>query len=103
MDAIVDDLAANPLLVLFLVAAAGQLLGRVRVGRLALGIAGVLFAGLAFGGVDERFALPDVVLSLGLGLFVYCIGLSFGPSIVPLLRRGVRPNLVVVTIIVLAG
>lgn len=104
MDSVVDRVADYPLLVLFAVVASGQLLGRIRIGGLRLGVAGVLFTGLAVGGLDARLALPDVVLSLGLSLFVYCLGLSFGPGFAATYRRaGLRPAAVVVALIATAA
>ena len=49
-DALIHLLAKNPLLLLFLVAAIGYPLGRVRVRGTQLGVAAVLFVGLAAGG-----------------------------------------------------
>jgi len=83
---VIGLLADNPLLLLFAVAAIGQLLGRLRVGTFSLGVAGVLFAGIALGAVDERLELPDLVIQLGLAVFVYALGLSAGPEF----ARGLR-------------
>ncbi|GAA1037287.1 aspartate:alanine exchanger family transporter [Virgisporangium ochraceum] len=90
---IVDFLAGNPLLTLFVVVGGGFLAGRVRLGGFGLGVAGVLFTGIALGALDARLALPDIVYLLGLGLFVYTMGLSAGPGFVRSLRRtGLRWN-----------
>ena len=45
----IDLLSANPLLLLFLIAAIGHPLGRLTIKGFSLGIAAVLFTGLAFG------------------------------------------------------
>jgi putative transport protein len=104
MSGIVDRVGEYPLLVLFAVVAGGQLLGRLRVGGVRLGVAGVLFVGLAVGGLDARLALPEVVLSLGLGLFVYCLGLSFGPGFTATYRRaGLRPTMAALAVIAAAA
>ncbi len=76
----IELLVRNPLLLLFIVAAVGYLLGRVSLGGVKLGVAAVLFVGLAFGALDERLKLPEIIYLLGLVLFVYTIGLSSGPS-----------------------
>ncbi|WRP15448.1 aspartate:alanine exchanger family transporter [Geochorda subterranea] len=90
-ESLVRLLADNPLLLLFVVAGLGYLLGSVRVGRLRLGAAAVLFVGLAVGAVDRRLALPEIVYQFGLVVFVYTMGLSSGPGFVASLRgRGVR-------------
>lgn len=97
-------LAENPTLLLFAVAAVGFLLGRVGVGGFRLGVAAVLFAGIAFGAIDGRFKLPEPVWVLGLTLFVYTVGLSAGPGFVASLRRrGITANASVLGAIVLGA
>lgn len=70
----------NPLLLLFLVAGIGYPLGRLKFGQAHLGVAAVLFVGLAFGALDPALKLPEIVYQFGLALFVYCVGLSSGPG-----------------------
>ncbi|MEI7769620.1 MAG: TrkA C-terminal domain-containing protein [Chloroflexales bacterium] len=92
----------NPLLLLFAVSAIGYIIGRIKVGGVSLGIAAVLFVGIAFGALDEKLKLPDIVYLLGLVIFVYMIGLSSGPGFFASLRRkGLRDNMLVVGVIVL--
>ena len=50
---IIETLISNPLLLLFLVAAIGYPLGLLRIGGSSLGVAAVLFVGLAFGALDQ--------------------------------------------------
>lgn len=89
----IEMLAGNPLLLLFLVAAIGYPLGRVRVLGTRPGVAMVLFAGLAVGAIDERLRLPEIVYLLGLVLFIYPIALASGPAFFAALRRkGLRDN-----------
>ena len=93
-NAAIRVLAENPLLLLFLVAAVGYPLGLVRVRGGSLGVAAVLFAGLAAGALDPRLRLPEIVYVLGLALFVYTVGLASGPAFLASLRRdGLRNNL----------
>src|SRR5512138_2463329 len=80
-------LASNPLLLLFLVAAVGYPLGQLRVRGSPVGVAAVLFVGLAAGGLDPSLALPEIVYMLGLAIFVYTVGLSSGRSFATSLRR----------------
>jgi len=98
-----DILVATPVLVLFLVAAAGQLLGRLRVGSFRLGVAGVLFAGIVAGVLEPALALPPIVLDLGLALFVYTLGLAAGPTLVVTLRTRWRELALVVAVVVVAA
>jgi putative transport protein len=101
---VVDLLRAEPLLLLFAVAAVGYLVGRVSVFGVRLGVAAVLFVGLGFGALDPALELPEVVTLLGLLLFVYTIGLSSGQQFfASLRRRGVRDNLFVVLVLLAAA
>ncbi len=97
-------LSDNPLLLLFLVTAIGYPLGRIRVAGTSLGVASVLFAGLAIGAVDPRLKLPEIVYLLGLVTFIYTVGLASGPAFFASLRRkGLRDNVLVALVLVLAG
>lgn len=97
-------LIANPLLLLFVVSAIGYVFGRIRIGGVSLGVAAVLFVGLAFGALDPDLKLPEIVYLLGLVLFVYTIGLSSGPGFfASLQRKGLRDNLLVLGVVVLAA
>jgi putative transport protein len=96
--------AAGAVLVLSLVAALGLALGSLKVRGLGLGIAGVLFAGIAFGHfgvhVDER--TREFARELGLVLFVYSIGIQVGPGFFASLRRhGLRLNLLAAAVVLL--
>jgi putative transport protein len=94
----------NPLLLLFTVAALGFLLGRVRIAGSSLGVAAVLFVGLAFGALDPRIQLPELLYQLGLVLFVYTVGVASGPSFFAALRRkGLRDNLLILAMVVFAA
>ncbi|MEM6632643.1 MAG: TrkA C-terminal domain-containing protein [Bacteroidota bacterium] len=74
----VPILSENPLLLLFLVAALGYGVGNIPIRGSKLGVAAVLFIGLAFGALDESLRIPNIIFLLGLSIFVYTIGLSSG-------------------------
>lgn len=94
LETLIEALSTNPLLYLFLIVALGYPLGRIKILGVSLGVAAALFVGLGFGSLSPAMRLPDIVPMLGLVLFVYCIGLSSGPSFAASLRRqGVRDNL----------
>ena len=100
----IDFLIANPLFLLFTVAALGYLLGRVRLAGGSLGVAAVLFVGLAFGALHPNVRLPELLYQLGLVLFVYTVGLSSGPGFFAALRRqGLRDNVFVAAMLVVAA
>ncbi len=84
---LVELLKGNPLLLLFIVIAIGYPLGRIRLFGHRLGIAAVLFAGLAISALDPSLKLPEVIYTLGLALFVYTTGLSSGPGFVASFQR----------------
>ena len=104
MEPIIELLKANPLLLLFLVAAIGYPLGRLRLGGTSLGVAAVLFTGLAFGALDPELTVPEQIYQLGLVLFVYTIGLASGSVFFASLnRKGLRYNLLVTGGLLLAA
>jgi putative transport protein len=97
-------LAQNPILLLFVVAAIGYPLGRFKIAGISLGVAAVLFAGLGIGSLSSEIKLPEVIYQFGLVLFVYTIGLSSGPGFFAAMkRRGLRDNLFVVCLLIAAG
>ena len=99
-----DTLASNPVLLLFVVIALGVAVGRVRVAGFSLGVAAVLFVGIAFSAVDDRLTVPDAFWVLGLAVFVYTVGLASGPGFVAALRRsGLATNLLVVGAITISS
>jgi putative transport protein len=89
--AVVGALTSNPLLLLFIVIAVGYPVGRLRVGGFHLGVAAVLFTGLAAGALHPDLKLPELVYQLGLVLFVYTVGLANGATfLASFRRRGLR-------------
>ena len=81
MPALYAFLAERPLLLLFLVAAVGFPLGKLKLGGAPFGTAMVLFVGLAVGALDPRLKLPEAFPTFGLALFIYCIGLASAPGL----------------------
>lgn len=97
-------LVEYPLLLLFIVSAIGYALGRLKIKGSNLGVAAVLFVGLAVGALDPRLALPEIVFELGLITFVYTIGLSSGAGFFASFRRkGLRDNLFVLAMLLFAA
>jgi putative transport protein len=69
---------------------------------IALGSAGVLFAGILFGHFGEKIdhSILDFVKEFGLALFVFTIGLQLGPGFIAALRQqGLKLNLLAVAIV----
>lgn len=104
MNTFIELLASNPLLLLFIVVALGYPLGRIKIRGFSLGLAAVLFVGIAVSALDPRLSLPSAVYYLGLILFVYTIGLASGPSFVASFRRqGWRDNAMVFVLLVVVA
>jgi putative transport protein len=100
----IEILAQQPLLLLFLVAALGFPLGQIPLAGSRLGVSAVLFSGLALGALDPRLKLPDIIYLLGLVLFIYPVGLASGPSFFAAFRRkGLRDNALVGGLLLLSA
>lgn len=96
-----DLLVKSEPLLLFVVIGIGFLVGQIRVRGFGLGVAGVLFVGLFFGGWRPEGAPPlaiaQEVREVGLILFVYAVGLTSGPGFFDSLKaRGIRFNIAVI-------
>lgn len=76
MEALHQILLGNSLLALFVVIATGLLLGSVTIKGVNLGSSGVLFTALLAGHLG--YTIPSGVGTLGLVLFVYCVGIGAG-------------------------
>ena len=94
----------TPLLAVFLVAAIGYLAGKVQIGGVSLGVAAVLFAGLAISAMVPDLMIPELVPQLGLVIFIYAIGIASGPGFFQSFRRrGLRDAALTLGIIVFAA
>ena len=78
MDWLRTLLETSPMTTLFLVIAAGYLVGEVNFKGFALGSGAVLFVGLACGAFAPKAAPPGMLGTLGLLLFLYCVGIQYG-------------------------
>ncbi|WP_245986395.1 putative transporter [Azospirillum thermophilum] len=99
---------ARIMLMLSLIAAGGLALGQVKLGRVELGIGGVLFMGIAAGhaaslaGVTLDVHVLHFLREFGLILFVYTIGVQVGPGFFAALRRsGLTLNLLAASLVLL--
>ncbi|MBA4138331.1 MAG: transporter [Opitutus sp.] len=88
LDTALRWLESSVLIRLFVIIALGYLLGDVKLpGKFRFGVAAVLFVGLAFGAWSPALKLPEEIQSMGLVLFVYCIGLQAAAGFFGALRR----------------
>ncbi|MFA6028895.1 MAG: putative transporter [Elusimicrobiota bacterium] len=95
---------AQAVILVSLVAALGLALGNVRLFKVNLGIAGVLFSGILFGhfGITLPQETLEFLREFGLILFVYTIGMQVGPGFLASLRKnGLRLNLLAASVVLL--
>lgn len=90
-----EESVARTVILLGVAGAAGSALGKIRIGGVSLGVAGVLFIGLLLGhfklSVDHQ--VLEFVREFGLIIFVYTLGLQIGPGFFGSLRaRGLMLN-----------
>jgi putative transport protein len=93
---------ATALFWLGVTAFAGVLLGKIEIGKLRLGAAGVLFSGLllAHFGAQVDHHLLHFVREFGLILFVYAVGIDVGPRFLASFRSdGIKLNLLAAGIV----
>ncbi len=89
------------LLHLFIAAALGSFLGNFKWRGNSLGVAAILFVGLAIGALRPDVRIPDVIKLLGLAIFVYSIGLSSGPAFFSSFKKRGATN-IILTVTVLS-
>jgi putative transport protein len=99
-----QESVAQTVLLLSMVIACGLALGHLRVFGISFSIAGVLFAGLAFGHFQPpiNHEVLHFVREFGLILFVYTIGIQVGPAFFASFRKqGIGLNAGATAIVVL--
>jgi putative transport protein len=101
---------AQTVLFLSLTVAIGLAVGRIAYKGAALGVGGVLFAGLFVGDLAQRHGLAldlhvlEFLREFGLILFVYTIGVTVGPGFFEALRRvGARLNALAALVVLLGA
>src|SRR5690606_17385736 len=91
MTAVLESLAAQPLLVLFGLVGVGAAIGHLKVRGVGVGAAAVLFLALAVGalgaGHDVELRVPETIGVLGLTLFTFTVGIVSGASFFASLRK----------------
>nr|WP_314440085.1 putative transporter [uncultured Porphyromonas sp.] len=91
----VEPSVLQTLVILTLVSAVGLILGKLRIGKISLGITFVFFVGIlaAHFGVAVQPEMSSFAQTLGLTLFVYALGVEVGPSFFPSLKsQGILYN-----------
>lgn len=82
---ILEFMRSNPVFTLFTVLGCGYLLGRIRIGPVALGpVAGALIVSLFLG--QYGFKINEGAQSVGFALFIFAVGYQAGPRFFEVLR-----------------
>ncbi len=100
----IEKFIENPMLLLFIVASLGYLLGSIKIKGIGLGVSAILFVGLFFGSLNANLQIPNTIFQLGIILFVYSIGLSSGPAFFGSFKQnGLRDFLFILGMLLLSG
>lgn len=91
----------NTLMIVFLVAVIGYLVGSIKIRGVELGTAGVLLVALVFG--HFGFEVPDLVRELGLICFVTSVGFIAGPKFFRNFKINARSYILLGAIIITIG
>ena len=96
-----ESVLGNTLMVVFLVAFVGYLVGSIKIRGVELGTAGVLLVALVFG--HFGFEVPDLVRELGLICFVTSVGFIAGPKFFRNFKINAKSYILLGLIIIAAG
>lgn len=105
-ELLLGESVAHTILVYCVIIAGGVFLGKIKVFGISLGIAFVLFAGIAAShfGFTADHKVIDFIREFGLILFVFSIGLQVGPGFFESFKKGgVTLNLLALAIVILGG
>ncbi len=106
VNLLTEQSVAHTLLIISLVISIGLAFGEIPFFKIKLGIAGVLFSGLAFGHFNITIDphIMHFLREFGLILFVYAIGLQVGPGFVnSFLQNGIKLNIMAASIVILGA
>lgn len=98
---LLDSIMANEIMIVFLIAAIGYLIGSIKIKGIEVGTAGVLLVALVFGHFGKT--VPDVVGDLGLILFVTSVGFIAGPKFFRNFKVNAKSYILLGFLIILAG
>lgn len=96
-------LESSPLLALFLAIAAGYAIGQISIAGVSFGAGAVLFSGLIIGAIAPKAAPPGLVGTIGLVMFVYGVGIQYGPQFFASLRGPGIKYIALATVAVVAS
>jgi len=94
------------LVVVMMIIGIGVFIGRLRLGKISLGVAAVMFSGIFLGhyGYRINYDIMIFIRDLGLILFVYGIGIQVGPSFFSSFRKeGLKFNILAVSSVLMGA
>lgn len=96
-----ESVMSNSMMIVFLIAVIGYLVGRIRICGLDLGTAGILLVALVFGhfGVE----VPSIVREMGLICFVTAVGFIAGPKFFRNFKLNAKSYVLLGLIVIAAG
>jgi len=103
---VLDFLGSYPFVLLFVTLALGTALGRLRLGFLTLGstaatlVAGIAISLWAYLGYGIRYAVPGLLTTVFLNLFMFAVGLKVGPQFLAGLRRDGAKGVAIAVVVV---
>ncbi|WP_243370810.1 aspartate:alanine exchanger family transporter [Microvirga solisilvae] len=103
LDIVRTLLEASPLLALFLAIATGYAIGQISFAGVSFGAGAVLFTGLIIGAFAPKAAPPGMVGTIGLVMFVYGVGIQYGPQFFASLRGPGIKYIALATVAVVAS
>lgn len=107
MTAVFSFLAANPVMLLFLLVGCGMIVGYISLRGVSLGAAAVLFLAIAVAAIGHVYhvdlTLNPVIGTLGLALFAFAIGVSSGANFFHSLKSAALPILATVALLAATG
>lgn len=96
-----ESVFSNDVMMVFLIAALGYLVGSIKVCGLDLGTAGILLVALVFG--HFGVTIPSLVKDLGLILFVTAVGFIAGPKFFRNFKANAKSYVLLGFVTILAG
>ncbi len=101
VTAFLESVFSNEVMMVFLIAALGYLVGSIKVCGLDLGTAGILLVALVFG--HFGVTIPSLVKDLGLILFVTAVGFIAGPKFFRNFKANAKSYVLLGFVTILAG
>jgi putative transport protein len=101
------SMSFEAIMVVSIVAFVGLAIGSINIRKVSLGVAGVVFAGIAYSAlftVEIPSEILRIIRDFGMVMFVYSIGLQVGPGLASSFRKSGLPlNLMCVAVVLLGA